>query len=535
MMNDLRFALRQLLKSPGFATVAVLTLALGIGATTAIFSLINGVLLEPLPYEQSGQLVSLFELREDKRPGDVSPGAFMDWREQSTCFEGLSAVREAAANLTGTEQPERIKGLSVSANFLSILRQQPEVGHGFLPPEERVGGGDKVVVLSHGLWQRRFGGDSNLLGVSLVPFLTRAESNEGATAGALIGQLEKEIPKLMEEAAVPGLSIAVIKDAKLFWRRGFGAKDTASKEPVNNDTMFEAASTSKPVFAYAVMKLCEKGIMDIDTPLTKYTSARFLGGDPRLDLITARHVLSHTSGFQNWRSKEKPLAIHFTPGEQWHYSGEGYSYLQSVVTHLTGKVNQNDCAKFEAGLEVCATDIETYMKANILVPFAMSSSGYLWDERMEKHMAWGHDEKGIRFEKRRRSSAPAVARCGMAGGLHTTPTDYAKFLVEIINAKPSDAFRLNKTSLQEMLRPRIKRNAQSSWALGWEINHTDSGDFIRHGGGNPGFDCLVAASVERKTGCVIMTNSQNGYYGVIAKLITGETLPQLLRGKLRAE
>ena len=83
----------------------------------------------------------------------------------------------------------------------------------------------------------------------------------------------------MEKAKVPGLSIAIIKDAKLFWHRGFGVKDNASKEPVDNDTVFEAASTSKPVFAYAVMKLCERGIMNLDTPLTRYTPERFLEGD----------------------------------------------------------------------------------------------------------------------------------------------------------------------------------------------------------------------------------------------------------------
>src|SRR6202023_2071285 len=103
------------------------------------------------------------------------------------------------------------------------------------------------------------------------------------------------IPKLMDKAVVPGFSIVIIQDAKLLWRRGFGVKNSASKEPVDNDTVFEAASTSKPVFAYAVMKLVEKGVIDLDTPLTHYTSERFLKGDPRLDLVTARHVLSHTS------------------------------------------------------------------------------------------------------------------------------------------------------------------------------------------------------------------------------------------------
>src|SRR5262245_50356326 len=273
--------------------------------------------------------------------------------------------------------------------------------------------------MSHRMRRRSFLAESSraALGFSLFPLVARAQENQkptelkdGSSSAALVADLEKQITTLMEETKVPGLSIAIIKDGKLLWSRGFGVKKSDSKEPVHNDTIFEAASTSKPVFAYLIMKLCEKGVMNVDTPLTQYTSARFVEGDPRLELITARHVLSHTSGFQNWRSREKPLSIHFTPGEKWHYSGEGYSYLQSVVTHLTGKVNPNDCAKFEAGLEVCATDIDAYMKANLLVPFAMGSSGYLWNDKMEKHMAWGHDEKGTPFEKRRKSSGPSVAR-----------------------------------------------------------------------------------------------------------------------------
>jgi len=164
LWQDIRYGGRTLRKNPGFTSVAVLTLALGIGATTAIFSLINAVLLEPLPYKQSGDLVNIWEMRPNGKSGDVSPGAFMDWREYSRSFEGVSSVRDAAANLTGTGQPERINGLRVSANFLSILRERPQIGRGFLPEEERSGGGDKVVVLSHGLWQRRFGGDTNLVG-----------------------------------------------------------------------------------------------------------------------------------------------------------------------------------------------------------------------------------------------------------------------------------------------------------------------------------------------------------------------------------
>jgi len=359
-----------------------------------------------------------------------------------------------------------------------------------------------------------------------------AESQDGTRWSALIVDLEKQIPELMEQAVVPGFSIAIIQNGKLFWRRGFGTKNSATKESVDSDTVFEAASTSKPVFAYAVMKICEKGVMDLDTPLTHYTSERFLKGDKQLDLVTARQVLSHTCGFPNWRSSEEPLRLLFTPGERWSYSGEGYSYLQSVVTHLTGHVNAKDCARFEAGVEFCATDIDAYMKANVLAPFGMVSSGYLWNDTIEKHVARGHDEKGRPCEVRK-PTGPSVARYGMAGGLCTTPTDYARFLIEIIEPKASDTFRLNKASLAGMLRPQVKRNPESSWALGWEIEHTKNGDFIRHGGGNPGFQCIVAASVEKKSGYVMMTNSENGYYGVISKLISGETLSEFLGGKLR--
>jgi len=341
--------------------------------------------------------------------------------------------------------------------------------------------------------------------------------------------LENDIAKAMDEAKVPGLSIAIIKDAKLFWRRGFGVKDTAAKEPIDNDTLFEAASVSKTVFAYAVMKLCEKGVMNLDTPLSKYTSERFLESDPRLDLITARHVLSHTTGFQNWRSKEKPLQIRFTPGERFSYSGEGYYYLQSVMTHLTGHVNREVSSRYEAGLEVFATDFDHYMRANVFQPFGMRSSAYVWNDTLKNYAA-PHDAEGKPSAKRK-TSATTAARYGAAGGLHTTPTDYAKFLIEVIDPKRSDAFRLNKTSRAEMLRPQVKINDSISQALGWQIRHTENGDFIMHSGGNPGFAAFVVGSVQRKSGLVIMTNSDNGHL-VIDKLLLGDILHEFLGARM---
>src|SRR6266404_5809704 len=162
-MNDLKFAFRQLVKHPGFTTVAVLTLALGIGANTAIFSVVDAVLLKALPYDDPGQLVQVWEAPQPGKRNSVSPGAFLDWKEHSTMFESLSIVDEIEKNLTGNGEPARIKGLAMSASGLEMLRVRPILGRTFLPDEDRMGN-DKVIVLTQGLWVRRFGGDAGIIG-----------------------------------------------------------------------------------------------------------------------------------------------------------------------------------------------------------------------------------------------------------------------------------------------------------------------------------------------------------------------------------
>jgi CubicO group peptidase (beta-lactamase class C family) len=117
----------------------------------------------------------------------------------------------------------------------------------------------------------------------------------------------------MAQANTPGLSMAIVRDARVAWTRAFGVADRGTKTPVDEATVFEAGSISKTVFAYAVMKLCEKGVLSLDSPLTAHTSERFLEGDEQLRLITPRMVLSHTAGFPNWRSQFEPLSIRFTP------------------------------------------------------------------------------------------------------------------------------------------------------------------------------------------------------------------------------
>jgi CubicO group peptidase (beta-lactamase class C family) len=309
----------------------------------------------------------------------------------------------------------------------------------------------------------------------------------------LVSRLDEQVPKLMRQHLVPGAAVALIKDGEIMLRREFGFRDAASKKPVKTDTVFEAASMSKPVFAYSVLKLCERGLLDLDTPLTRYTRSRFLEGDPRLDLITARHVLSHMSGFQNWRSSKEPLSIHFAPGSRFMYSGEGYNYLQTVVERVTN------------------LPFEVYMKANVLKPFSMTSSGYVWNGTFDKHAARPHDSHGRVLANRKRTESD-IARYGAAGDLHSTASDYAKFLIEVVDPKPADDFRLTSKSIAEMLRPQVKvaEEYSLSWALGWKVLRFRGRTVTSHGGDNPGFHCTSAAALESKSGFVMMTNSDSG-------------------------
>ncbi|MBZ5553304.1 MAG: ABC transporter permease [Acidobacteriia bacterium] len=167
LLQDLRYGLRLLANNPGFTLVALLALALGIGANCAIFSVVNAVLLRPLPYPESNRLIFLAE-REPQLDGmSVAYPNFSDWREQNTVFEKIAVFRRQSYNLTGTGEPERLIGGQVSADLFPILRAAPELGRTFSADEDKPGG-NQVVILSHGLWQRRYGSDPYLLGKTLI-------------------------------------------------------------------------------------------------------------------------------------------------------------------------------------------------------------------------------------------------------------------------------------------------------------------------------------------------------------------------------
>src|SRR5919199_325229 len=168
LLQDVRYAARRLWKSPGFALVAVGALTLGIGANTAIFSVVNSVLLRPLPYPAPEQLVQVWESRPQMNMprSAVAPHEFLAWAEQSQTFKQLAASDGAEYNLTGRGEPERVTSALVTASYFPLLGVNPAHGRAFLAGEDEPGK-NNVVVLSHELWQSRFGADASVVGQNI--------------------------------------------------------------------------------------------------------------------------------------------------------------------------------------------------------------------------------------------------------------------------------------------------------------------------------------------------------------------------------
>jgi len=167
LFQDLRFAFRQLMKSRGFTAIAVLTLALGIGANTAIFSVVNGVLISSLLFPNGNRIVSMFQDKPEFPQGSISYPNFLDWQRENHSFEGMAAYRWADGSITGSGQAEQVHAQHISATFFPILGVKPILGRNFNADEDRQGA-NPTVLISQGLWKRKFGSDPNILGKRIV-------------------------------------------------------------------------------------------------------------------------------------------------------------------------------------------------------------------------------------------------------------------------------------------------------------------------------------------------------------------------------
>ena len=318
--------------------------------------------------------------------------------------------------------------------------------------------------------------------------------------------LDALLPRLMKDGDVPGVSLAVVKDGRVLWQRAFGVKDASSDPPVpiGADTVFEAASLSKPVFAYAVLKLVDARVIDLDTPIVRYLPGDYVR-DPRFRLITPRHVLSHTAGFPNWRTS-KELQIHFDPGSRFSYSGEGFVYLQKAVERATGE------------------EFNALMKRLVLAPLGMASSSFTWEDRFEGLKSAGHDAVGGPRPVNRPAQAESPAT------LHTTTSDYARFLIAAL-----DGAGLTQKTYAEWLRPQIqvdegcsncvtgkptgRLSKEIAWGLGWGLQETADGLSFWHWGDNgAGFQCYALGYPGRRLGLVVFTNSLGGQ-GIIPDIV----------------
>jgi CubicO group peptidase (beta-lactamase class C family) len=311
--------------------------------------------------------------------------------------------------------------------------------------------------------------------------------------------IDQVIKKAMDSASIPGASVVFFNNGKIVYQKAYGYANLEKKIPANESTVFEACSISKPVFAYFIMRMADRGIIALDTPLFKYLTEPDIAYDERYKLITARMVLSHTTGFPNWRAFETPdsslhvpkntLWLKFTPGTQFSYSGEGFQYLVRVITNL---------------LHTTSTGLADIVDKEVCKPLQMAHSRFGWNDYIAKHKAVGYEQvndNGINkpggFNKYEEFNA--------AGGLHTDPADLAKFLIAMANGKG-----LSKKSFTEMLRPQSKTEG-SSWGLGIQIKDTPYGIEYRHTGDNGNFKSYSMIYKNTQSGFVLMVNSNRQY------------------------
>lgn len=297
--------------------------------------------------------------------------------------------------------------------------------------------------------------------------------------------LMREIPTLQQATGVPAISLALVRDAAVVGVAACGLASVQPPRPVTADTLFQAASLSKPLFAYAVLGLVAQGDLELDTPLTSYVPDLYVPDDPLLTQITARYVLCHMTGWPNWRPEGGPLVRARPPGTAFGYSGEGYLYLQTAIERIVGQ------------------PLDAYMQEVVFKALGMHASTYRWAAAGDPAVAQAHDRTG-------QPLAPYVGdRPEASSSLHTTPTDFARFLCALLNAGAKPGY-LQASSIAEMLHPQVELADGVAWGLGWGLENSDHGTVCWHWGDNPGYKCLTVAEPAERMGIVMMTNGDGG-------------------------
>jgi CubicO group peptidase (beta-lactamase class C family) len=303
-----------------------------------------------------------------------------------------------------------------------------------------------------------------------------------------------DLQRLMVAAAVPGAASAVVRDGNVTEMETFGVLDMRGPALVDEATIFDAASLSKPVFAYVVLQLADEGLFNLTTPISQLLP-NYFAADPRTQSITPIHVLSHVSGLPNWRNIDLPLKMHFAPGDCFSYSGEGYLYLQRAVERATGE------------------PLDATARRLVFEPLGMDRTSFVWQDRFDSNRAFGHDTFGMPALSHKPGEANA------AWTLQTCAADYARFLRAVL-----DGARLSAESARLWMMPRVAINHRGtqwlgaideevvtgvSWGLGWGLEPAE-GTFF-HWGDNGPFTCFTLGSLHERCAFVVFTNAASGH------------------------
>ena len=281
-------------------------------------------------------------------------------------------------------------------------------------------------------------------------------------------------------------------------------------EPVTDNTVFEAASLSKPVFAFFTMRMVEEGVVDLDRPLAFYLADPEMETDERYKRVTARMVLCHTTGFPNWRwfdpadpalhIKPGEFYMKFDPGTRFSYSGEGYQFLARVLAH-NNHVNMEQ--------------LSSLFQEEVAVPLGMRYSYFTWDKYLYDHKAWGHKNGKTDYAVWGAASPSDNSKIlNAAGGFCTESVSYAQFLIALMDGKG-----LRRRDLDELLKeqtkvpsdqPSYKEDGIRGWSLGFGMKPTPFGTEYKHGGNNGGYQAGFAFCREKRIGYVFFTNCDRG-------------------------
>lgn len=293
-------------------------------------------------------------------------------------------------------------------------------------------------------------------------------------------RFRERLPMLLEASGTPGMSLVYVKNGAVKELYGAGMANKATGQPVTEETIFEAASLSKPAFALAVFRTIEAGKLSLDEPLQKHLDKPF-AEDARIEKVTARHVLSHRTGLPNWRPNGGKLEFQAEPGEKFGYSGEGFMFLSHVL----------------AAIHKQPTD--SYMESLVWEKLGVTQSSFKWQERFEQTHALGYQTNGTSLPKFK----PDAENVG--GGLHTSAKEFANVLLAYLDPKFMPAERL-----REVGRTHSDVTANLGWGLGWGVSDEGGRKTLWHWGSNRGFKSFAVLEPERKAGLAVFTNSDHG-------------------------